>query len=72
MPTTRETILTALHARLQTLPATALRGEGLTTVPIFLLVPQVKLRKRLDLARDAMRVLDGLPRAIVSECKDTE
>jgi hypothetical protein len=29
MPTTRETILTALHARLQTLPATALRGEVL-------------------------------------------
>ena len=28
-------------------------GLGLTTVPIFLLVPQVKLRKRLDLARDA-------------------
>ena len=29
MPTTRETILQALHARLQTLPATALRGEVL-------------------------------------------
>ena len=29
MPTTRETILTALHARLSTLPATALRGEVL-------------------------------------------
>ena len=29
MPTPRETILTALHARLQTLPATALRGEVL-------------------------------------------
>jgi hypothetical protein len=29
MPTPRETILTALHARLQTLPATALRGEEL-------------------------------------------
>lgn len=27
MPTPRETILAALHARLQTLPATALRGE---------------------------------------------
>jgi hypothetical protein len=26
MPTTREAILTALHARLKTLPATALRG----------------------------------------------
>ena len=29
MPTTRETILTALHARLLTLPATALRGDVL-------------------------------------------
>ena len=29
MPTPRETILSALHARLQTLPATALRGEVL-------------------------------------------
>lgn len=45
-------------------------GKGLTTVPIFLLVPQVKLRKRLDLARDAMRVLDGVPDAIVAEWKD--
>jgi hypothetical protein len=29
MPTPRETILTALHARLLTLPATALRGDVL-------------------------------------------
>jgi len=29
MPTLRETILAALHARLQTLPATSLRGEVL-------------------------------------------
>ena len=29
MPTTRETILSALHARLSALPATALRGEVL-------------------------------------------
>jgi hypothetical protein len=29
MPTSRETILTALHALLQTLPSTALRGEVL-------------------------------------------
>jgi len=29
MPTTRETILAALHALLQTLPATALRGDVL-------------------------------------------
>ena len=30
MPTSRETILAALHARLSALPATALRGEVLT------------------------------------------
>ena len=41
-------------------------GRGLTTVPIFLLVPQVKLRKRLDLARDAERAIDGVPGRIVA------
>ncbi len=41
-------------------------GRGVATVPIFLLVPQVKLRKRLDLARDAERTLDGVPGLIVT------
>jgi hypothetical protein len=40
------------------------------TVPIFLLVPQVKLRKRLDLARDAQRVVDGVPGRIVANWVD--
>lgn len=31
-------------------------GRGHVTAPIFLLVPQVKLRKRLNLARAADRV----------------
>jgi hypothetical protein len=35
-------------------------------VPIFLLVPQVKLPKRLDLARDAERAVDGVPGMIVA------
>ena len=35
-------------------------------VTIFLLVPQVKLRKRLDLARDAERAVDGVPGLIVT------
>ncbi len=35
-------------------------GRGLTSVPVFLLVPQVRLSKRLDLARDAERVADAL------------
>ena len=34
--------------------------------PIFLLVPQVKLPKRLDLARDADWALDGVPGLIVA------
>ncbi|WP_296643871.1 DUF6441 family protein [Roseinatronobacter sp.] len=42
-------------------------GRGLTTVPIFLLVPQVKLRKRLDLARDAERAQEALPGLIVAK-----
>jgi len=41
-------------------------GRGLTTVPIFLLVPQVKLRKRLNLARDAGRAMDAVPGRIVA------
>ena len=41
-------------------------GQGVTTVPVFLLVPQVKLPKRLDLARDADRALDSVPGLIVA------
>ena len=41
-------------------------GRGVVTVPIFLLVPQVKLPKRLDLARDAERAADGVPGLIVA------
>ncbi len=40
-------------------------GRGRATVPIFLLVPQVKLPKRLDLDRDAERALDSVPGLIV-------
>jgi hypothetical protein len=36
-------------------------GRGAATVPVFLLVPQVKLPKRLDLVRDAARAHDALP-----------
>ncbi len=41
-------------------------GRGLTTVPIFLLVPQVKLPKRLDLARDAERAASAVQGLIVA------
>jgi len=37
-------------------------GRGLTTVPIFLLVPQVKLRKRLDLLNDITVSVERLTR----------
>ncbi|WP_424180075.1 DUF6441 family protein [Yoonia sp. TsM2_T14_4] len=40
-------------------------GRGRSTVPIFLLVPQVKLAKRLNLARDADRAHGSLSRLIV-------
>jgi hypothetical protein len=41
-------------------------GRGQVTAPIFLLVPQVKLPKRLDLARDTARVHDAVPGLIVA------
>jgi hypothetical protein len=41
-------------------------GQGLTTVVMFLLVPQVKLRKRLDVARAAERWSGQLP-ALIEE-----
>jgi hypothetical protein len=45
-------------------------GRGLVTAPIFLLVPQVKLPKRLDLARDAARAHDAVPGLIVANWVD--
>lgn len=41
-------------------------GRGLTSVPIFLTVRQVRLRKRLDLAREAERAISGVPGRIVA------
>lgn len=41
-------------------------GPGMATMPIFLLVPQMRLRKRLDLARDAERAAEGVPGRIVA------
>jgi uncharacterized protein DUF6441 len=42
-------------------------GRGQVSAAIFLLVPQVKLRKRLDLARDAEKVAGSVPRLIVEK-----
>ena len=46
--------------------SSALRtGRGLLTVPMFILVPQVTIRKRLDVAGAADRWVDRLPSLIV-------
>jgi hypothetical protein len=41
-------------------------GRGVATVPIFLLLSQVKLPKRLDLAREARRAHGAVPGLIVA------
>jgi hypothetical protein len=46
-------------------------GRGEVTAPIFLLVPQVKLPKRLDLMRDAERAHDAVPGLIVGNWVET-
>jgi hypothetical protein len=46
-------------------------GRGQSTVPIFLLVPQVKLSKRLSLAQDQAIVLASVPRRIVGTWIET-
>ena len=56
-----------LNSKGRAVGSRAKTGRGLTTVPIFLLVPQVKLPKRLDLARDAERAVDGVPGRIVAK-----
>jgi hypothetical protein len=44
-------------------------GQGLTTVVMFLLVPHVKLRKRLDVARAAERWSGRLPALIEQQLR---
>jgi hypothetical protein len=56
-----------LNSKGRAVGSRAKTGRGLTTVPIFLLVPEVKLRKRLDLARAAERAVDGVPGRIVAK-----
>ena len=46
------------------------RGAGAMSAPIFLLVPQVKLPKRLDLAREAERAHDVVPELVVANWVD--
>jgi hypothetical protein len=54
-----------LDARGRAVRSRSWTGLGVATVPIFLLVPQVKRPKRLDLARDAVWAHDALPGLVV-------
>ena len=55
-----------LNTKGQAVVSRSKTGRGKVTAPIFLLVPQVKLPKRLDLDRDAERALDSVPGLIVA------
>ena len=55
-----------LNTKGQAVVSRSKTGRGKITAPIFLLVPQVKLPKRLDLARDAQRAHESLPGLIVA------
>ena len=59
-----------LNTKGQAVASRSKTGRGQVTAPIFLLVPQVKLPKRLDLARDAERAHDAVPRLIVANWVD--
>lgn len=56
-----------LNTKGQAVVSRSKTGRGKVTAPIFLLVPQIKLPKRLTLARDADRALDSVPRLIVAK-----
>ena len=54
-----------LNTRGQAAISKSKTGLGQVTAPIFLLIRQVKLPKRRDLARDAERALAAIPGSIV-------
>ena len=56
-----------INTRGQAVASRSKTGRNQVTVPIFLLVPQVKLPKRLELARDARAAQDALPALIVAK-----
>ena len=55
-----------LNTRGRAVASRSKTGRGLVTAPIFLLVPQVKLPKRLDLVRDAEAAHEAVPGLIVA------
>lgn len=56
-----------INARGTAVASRSKTGRGQVTAPIFVLVPQVKLRKRLDLARDAEKVAGRVLGSIVEK-----
>lgn len=61
---------TRLNSKIRAVASKSKTGRGAATVPIFLLVPQVKLLKRLDLARDVEPAVDGVPGRIMAAWVD--
>lgn len=59
-----------INKRGQAVMSRSKTGRGQVTAPIFLLVPQVKLPKRLDLARDAARAHEAVPGLILAKWAD--
>jgi len=59
-----------INARGTAVASRAKTGRNQVSAPIFILVPQVKLRKRLDLARDAERMAARVPGFIVENWRD--
>lgn len=55
-----------INTRGQAVASRSKTGLGQVTAPIFLLLPQVRLPKRLDLARDTARAHDAIPGLIVA------
>jgi hypothetical protein len=55
-----------LNTKGQAVVSRSKTGRRKVTAPIFLLVPQVKMPKRLDLARDAERAHEAVPGLIVA------
>lgn len=60
-----------LNTKCRAVASRSKTGRGVVTAPVFLLFPQVKLPKRLDLARDVERAIDGVPGLIVANWRES-
>ena len=63
---------TRLNSKGRAVASKSKTGRGLAIVPIFLLVPQVKLQKRLSLDGPAREAEARLPRLIVANWKEMQ